>query len=79
MMVSGETLPFVEAIEFTEKKQLMERLKEIKKSAAGLPEPDKTIVEQMVTAGIQEIADCPERDLLDFKRYLQRHGSKRPA
>jgi hypothetical protein len=39
-----------------------------------LPEPDQTIVEQMTTAALQEVADCRERDLLDYKRYLQKRG-----
>jgi hypothetical protein len=74
MAVSGETMPFVEAIAFSTKKQLTGRLKEIQKRAAGLPEPDRTIVYEMTAAALQEITDCRESDLLDYKRYLQKRG-----
>ncbi|MDR3319241.1 MAG: hypothetical protein LBS99_07350 [Clostridiales bacterium] len=76
MTVSGEAMPFVEALDFNSKRQLLDRLNGIKKSAAGLPEPDRTIVGEMTAASIEEIADCDERELLAYKRYLARRGKK---
>jgi hypothetical protein len=78
MAFSGETMPFIGFIDFKSKSGLYERLLEMNKKSAGLPEPDRAIVKEMTAAAAQEIAYCDERELLDFKRYLERRGKKRP-
>lgn len=70
MKISGETLPFVEALEFNSKRQLLDGINAIKKTAEKLTEPDRTIVMEMTAAGIAEIENCAESGLLEFKRYL---------
>jgi len=76
MRLSGEALPFVEAITFNSKRQLLNGLKAIKKNAAGLTEPDKTIVVEMTSASIEEIAHYPETELLELKEFLKKRGGK---
>ena len=77
MRISGETLPFVEAISFNSKRQLLDGIEAIKKNAAGLPEPDCTIVVEMTTASIEEIAYYPEPELLELKAYLTKRRQKK--
>ncbi|MCL2369682.1 MAG: hypothetical protein FWC80_00400 [Firmicutes bacterium] len=70
MMISGETMPFVEALDFGSKDELLEKLQDIKKRASGLSQPDRLIVEEMIMASIEEIEYCDEHELLNFKQYL---------
>jgi len=69
-------MPFVEALDFDSKGQLLEKLYGIKKKAAGLPQPDRKIVEEMTAVSIDEIIDCDEQELLKFKQYLLKRKHK---
>jgi hypothetical protein len=69
-MVSGESLPFIKALDFTTKEQLLNMLKGIMADAAELAAPDNRIVREMTDLCIQEISVCPKPELLALKRYL---------
>lgn len=79
MTFSGETLNLIGLIEFNNKTEIYDKLSGMNKKAAGLPEPDSTIVKEMTQAAMQEILYCDDRELMDYKRYLQKHGKKRTA
>ncbi len=68
-MLSGESLPFIKALGFSSKRQLLDRLNEIKSGAAELAAPDNLIVREMTEACIQDVSDCPEKELLRLKKY----------
>jgi hypothetical protein len=70
-MISGESFPFVKALDFATKEQLLNRLQGIKSGAAELAAPDNAIVREMTEACIREIAVCSETELLRLKRYLK--------
>jgi hypothetical protein len=78
-MLSGETLNFIGYIDFESKTEIYEKLSEMNKKAAGLSEPDRTIVKEMTQAAMQEILYCDADELTDYKGYLQRRGKKRTA
>jgi hypothetical protein len=78
-MFSGETLNIIGLIDFTDKTEIYEKLSEMNKKAAGLPEPDRTIVKEMTQAAMQEILYCDDGELMDYKGYLQRRAKKRTA
>lgn len=69
-MISGEIAPFIEAVDFTSKRQLMYKLHRIEEKADTLRPLDRQIVGEMVAAALCEIAFIPERELLRFKRYV---------
>jgi len=71
-MVGGESLPFIKAINFTTKAQLLHKLQAIKAGAAELAAPDDLIVAEMAEACIQEVAACPEAELLGLKKHLKK-------
>ena len=73
MVISGEAFPFVEALEFDSKEQLVEKLEQVKMGAVNLPEPDRTIVEEMVDATMDEIAYCAEAALMELKHYIDKY------
>jgi hypothetical protein len=77
MTFSGETLNLVGLIDFKDKAGLYEKLSDINRRAAGLPEPDRSIVKEMTQAAMQEIYYCDERELMDYKRYLNKPTRKR--
>lgn len=70
-MISGEVAPFVEAIDFTSKRQLMYKLHRIEERAAKLSGLDREIVGEMIAAALCEIAFTPEKELLRYKRYVE--------
>jgi hypothetical protein len=73
MIFSGETVAFIEGIDFNGKAELYERLTAMKTKSAGLAEPDRTIAGEMITAAMQEIFDGSEREFMDYKQYLKRN------
>jgi hypothetical protein len=70
-MISGESVPFVKALDFADKEQFLEKMRGIKSDAAALAAPDNAIVREMAEMCIREISVCPETELLGFKRYLK--------
>ena len=76
MILSGETYPFVKALDFNSKEQLIQKLNKMRKSAAELPEPDRSIVEEMTEASVEEIIGVGEDDLMEFKDFLRKRGMK---
>ncbi|GHU97968.1 hypothetical protein FACS1894211_00870 [Clostridia bacterium] len=77
MTLSGETLNIIGLIDFNGKAELYKKLSDISGKAAELSEPDRTIVREMTQAAVQEILHCDDRELTDYKQYLERRGKKR--
>ena len=77
MVISGEAFPFVKALDFESKRELLDSLEKIKKDAAALPEPDRAIVTEMADAAIDEITAAPEDTLMELKRFLDKRNPKK--
>ena len=69
-ILSGETLPFIEAIKFESKQQLLDKLNRILLSADTLTAPDNLIVKEMINSAIEEIEVCAEHELIRLKKNL---------
>ncbi len=73
-MIGGESMPFIKAISFTTKQQLLNKLNNIKSGAADLAAPDNLIVREMTEMCIQDVSACGEAELLRLKKYLNGRG-----
>lgn len=76
-MLSGEILPIIEAIEFSTKTELLEKLRSMRDSAGNLAPADRRILKDMLGVAIQEVYFTPGRELMRFKSYLEYKKNKK--
>lgn len=69
--MGGEMAALIESIDFNTKKELLEKLRNMRKSALRLPPRDRLAVKQMIGIGIQQAYFTAEKELLRYKEYLE--------
>ncbi len=76
-MINGEIVPIIEAIDYTSKDELLQKLRAMRDSTVRLAPDDRRIVKQMLGIAIQEVCFTSERELLRYKSYSQFKRSKK--
>ena len=76
-MINGEIVPIIEAIDYTSKDELLQKLRAMRDSTVRLAPDDRRIVKQMLGIAIQEVCFTSERELLRYKNYSQFKRSKK--
>lgn len=73
---SGELVPFIDLVEFESKKDLLDKIKQIREEIISLPYFDRETFRKMLAVAVQEIYYTGEEKLLRFKKHLNKSKTK---
>lgn len=69
---SGELVPVIDLVEFENKNDLLEKVRQIREDIKTLPYYEREVFRKMLSVAIQEIYYTSEEKLLKFKKHLSR-------
>ena len=65
--MGGELSSLIEVVDFANKTELLEKLRNMRKSTVKLDEPERSAVKEMVGIAIQQAYFTTEKELLRYK------------
>ena len=72
--MGGELSSLIEVVDFANKTELLEKLRNMRKSTVKLDEPERSAVKEMVGIAIQQAYFTTEKELLRYKKYVNVKG-----
>ena len=72
--MGGDLSSLIEVVDFANKTELLEKLRNMRKSTVKLDEPERSAVKEMVGIAIQQAYFTTEKELLRYKKYVHGKG-----
>lgn len=68
--MGGELLSLIEIMDFSSKTELLEKLRNMRKSTYKLEQPERSAVREMIGVAVQQTYFTTEKELLHYKNFL---------
>ena len=76
-MINGEIVPIIEAIDYTSKDELLQKLRAMRDSTVRLAPDDRRIVKQMLGIAIQEVCLLPSASFCVTRAIRNSSGARK--
>jgi len=74
--MSGEIISFLDILEFKSKKELLDKLREIRESTINMDPHEREIIRKMLSVAVQEVYYTGEQKLLKYKNFSSKQKNK---